>query len=121
VWILGHVLSGWDGTNPLQNPTNLCRFYTILSSLLSTKVDSFHASLSNVGALADICAIGFNCSVSVDRFSPHGIASTSGAHTVMMLLDYTSSRLYACILVFQCYIIASPVIGLATWTARGVN
>ncbi|OCH90081.1 hypothetical protein OBBRIDRAFT_812864 [Obba rivulosa] len=23
VWILGHVLSGWDGTNPLANPTNL--------------------------------------------------------------------------------------------------
>lgn len=22
-WIIGHVLSGWDGTNPLQNPTNL--------------------------------------------------------------------------------------------------
>ena len=24
VWIIGHVLSGWDGTNPLRNPTNLC-------------------------------------------------------------------------------------------------
>lgn len=24
VWILGHVLSGWDGTNPLKNPTDLC-------------------------------------------------------------------------------------------------
>ncbi|TDL28043.1 Metallo-dependent phosphatase [Rickenella mellea] len=23
VWILGHVLTGWDGTNPLENPTNL--------------------------------------------------------------------------------------------------
>ncbi|KAL7285228.1 hypothetical protein ACG7TL_000322 [Trametes sanguinea] len=28
VWILGHVLTGWDGTNPLQNPTNL--FYQIV-------------------------------------------------------------------------------------------
>ncbi|KAF8913262.1 Metallo-dependent phosphatase-like protein [Gymnopilus junonius] len=28
VWILGHVLSGWDGTNPLRNPTNL--FYQIV-------------------------------------------------------------------------------------------
>ncbi|KAI0070334.1 Metallo-dependent phosphatase [Panus rudis PR-1116 ss-1] len=27
-WILGHVLSGWDGTNPLLNPTNL--FYQIV-------------------------------------------------------------------------------------------
>lgn len=27
VWILGHVLSGWDGTNPLANPTNLCKPY----------------------------------------------------------------------------------------------
>ncbi|KAH7923902.1 Metallo-dependent phosphatase [Leucogyrophana mollusca] len=23
VWIMGHVVSGWDGTNPLLNPTNL--------------------------------------------------------------------------------------------------
>ncbi|OBZ68610.1 Sphingomyelin phosphodiesterase 2 [Grifola frondosa] len=28
VWILGHVLSGWDGTNPLKNPTDL--FYQIV-------------------------------------------------------------------------------------------
>lgn len=24
VWIIGHVPSGWDGSNPLLNPTNLC-------------------------------------------------------------------------------------------------
>jgi len=28
VWIMGHVLSGWDGTNPLLNPSNL--FYQIV-------------------------------------------------------------------------------------------
>ncbi|KAI9455922.1 Metallo-dependent phosphatase-like protein [Lactarius psammicola] len=28
VWILGHVLTGWDGTNPLEAPTNL--FYQIV-------------------------------------------------------------------------------------------
>ncbi|KAF8259132.1 sphingomyelin phosphodiesterase [Lactarius quietus] len=28
VWIMGHVLSGWDGTNPLEVPTNL--FYQIV-------------------------------------------------------------------------------------------
>ncbi|KAH8112141.1 Metallo-dependent phosphatase-like protein [Phellopilus nigrolimitatus] len=28
VWIMGHVLSGWDGTNPLENPSNL--FYQIV-------------------------------------------------------------------------------------------
>jgi len=28
VWIMGHVLSGWDGTNPLESPTNL--FYQIV-------------------------------------------------------------------------------------------
>lgn len=28
VWIVGHVLSGWDGTNPLPNPTDL--FYQIV-------------------------------------------------------------------------------------------
>ncbi|KAI0673559.1 sphingomyelin phosphodiesterase [Trametes maxima] len=28
VWIAGHVLTGWDGSNPLQNPTDL--FYQIV-------------------------------------------------------------------------------------------
>lgn len=28
VWIVGHVLTGWDGSNPLDNPTNL--FYAIV-------------------------------------------------------------------------------------------
>lgn len=28
VWIVGHVLTGWDGSNPLDNPTNL--FYRIV-------------------------------------------------------------------------------------------
>lgn len=28
VWIIGHVLSGWDGSNPMPNPTNL--FYQIV-------------------------------------------------------------------------------------------
>ena len=28
VWILGHVLSGWDGSNPLNNPSDL--FYQIV-------------------------------------------------------------------------------------------
>ncbi|KAE8354800.1 Metallo-dependent phosphatase-like protein [Aspergillus coremiiformis] len=28
VWLVGHVLSGWDGSNPLPNPTNL--FYQIV-------------------------------------------------------------------------------------------
>lgn len=27
VWIVGHVLSGWDGTNALPNPTNLCEHF----------------------------------------------------------------------------------------------
>ncbi|TCD68079.1 hypothetical protein EIP91_011532 [Steccherinum ochraceum] len=33
-WILGHVLSGWDGTNPLGNPTNL--FYQIVDRFSHT-------------------------------------------------------------------------------------
>ena len=32
VWILGHVLTGWDGTNPLRNPTNLCKLPSSASS-----------------------------------------------------------------------------------------
>ena len=30
VWIIGHVLTGWDGTNPLLNPTNLCKLAVLL-------------------------------------------------------------------------------------------
>ncbi|KAH8099275.1 sphingomyelin phosphodiesterase [Cristinia sonorae] len=33
-WILGHVLTGWDGTNPLGNPTNL--FYQIVDRFSHT-------------------------------------------------------------------------------------
>ena len=29
VWIIGHVLSGWDGTNPLEAPTDLCEFWAL--------------------------------------------------------------------------------------------
>ena len=32
VWILGHVLTGWDGTNGLNNPTNLCMSWFCLWS-----------------------------------------------------------------------------------------
>lgn len=29
VWVVGHVLSGWDGSNPLDNPTNLVSNVTL--------------------------------------------------------------------------------------------
>ncbi|KAG6919046.1 hypothetical protein DXG01_009756 [Tephrocybe rancida] len=32
VWIMGHVLTGWDGSNPLKNPTNLCESPTSLGT-----------------------------------------------------------------------------------------
>ena len=74
VWIMGHVLTGWDGTNPLQNPTDLCksshhllgRHHLARASLQSTKCERHIVSrLSYV----------FNSPglYSVDRFSPHVI------------------------------------------------
>ncbi|THH33122.1 hypothetical protein EUX98_g1075 [Antrodiella citrinella] len=33
-WVMGHVLSGWDGSNPLGNPTNL--FYQIVDRFSNT-------------------------------------------------------------------------------------
>ena len=54
VWIVGHVLTGWDGSNPLVNPTNL--FYQMYVPF--SKAFAAH----------------FACSV--DRFSPHVIASS---------------------------------------------
>lgn len=41
VWIVGHVLAGWDGTAAQSNPTNLCKFrlisfaHILLTSVLS--------------------------------------------------------------------------------------
>ena len=29
VWIVGHVLAGWDGTAAQSNPTNLCELPSI--------------------------------------------------------------------------------------------
>jgi len=47
VWIVGHVLTGWDGTNPLRNPTNLCSsaFMLCICALLTY---ASHSSLSDV-------------------------------------------------------------------------
>ena len=40
VWITGHVLSGWDGSNPLMNPTNL--FYQMYVGSLSMMFELVH-------------------------------------------------------------------------------
>ena len=62
VWLLGHVLSGWDGSNPLPNPTGKqprLPDRAILRSL--TIADLFYQI--------------------VDRFSPHVIAGVFFGHT----------------------------------------
>ncbi|KAG7099737.1 hypothetical protein E1B28_001552 [Marasmius oreades] len=62
VWIIGHVLSGWDGSNPLTNPTNL--FYQMY-------VDVTGPSLADTDFVVH----------SVDRFSPHVISAIFWGHT----------------------------------------
>ncbi|KAJ7453567.1 hypothetical protein B0H11DRAFT_2325750, partial [Mycena galericulata] len=60
VWTIGHVLSGWDGSNPLVNPTD--RFYSM-----------------------QVCTARFlhpsDMFTSVDRYSPHVIANILFGHT----------------------------------------
>lgn len=61
VWLIGHVLSGWDGTNPLPNPTNL--FYQIVDRYSPhvianiffghTHEDQFMVYYANNGTLQD--------------------------------------------------------------------
>lgn len=46
VWIIGHVLTGWDGSNPLQNPTNLCELNRFCSGYSPSDLDIY--SLSDV-------------------------------------------------------------------------
>lgn len=73
VWIIGHVLSGWDGSNPLVNPTNLCEHFLCFRG---------YCKAWHLYSLSDVCVC--SCSApwltmliySVDRFSPHVIAST---------------------------------------------
>jgi hypothetical protein len=49
VWILGHVLTGWDGTNPLRNPSNLCACSRVALSIFPHKLKHpKYRSLSNV-------------------------------------------------------------------------
>ena len=49
---MGHVLSGWDGTNPLEVPTNLCELRTLLAPFQCTdRSSNVHHSLSDVSAL----------------------------------------------------------------------
>jgi sphingomyelin phosphodiesterase len=31
VWIMGHVLSGWDGSNALEAPSNLCGCHALIT------------------------------------------------------------------------------------------
>ena len=61
VWILGHVLTGWDGTNPIPNPTDL--FYQIIDRFSPhviagiffghTHEDLFMIYYSNNGTIRD--------------------------------------------------------------------
>ncbi|KAG1890807.1 sphingomyelin phosphodiesterase [Suillus subluteus] len=58
VWIIGHVVSGWDGYNSLPNPTNLyVRPLDVKFTLRGADIPS------------------------VDRFSPHVIANIFWGHT----------------------------------------
>ncbi|KAI9444617.1 Metallo-dependent phosphatase-like protein [Lactarius indigo] len=74
VWIIGHVLSGWDGTNPLEVPTNLSHSCIYFMSFILVFIDS------------------------VDRFSPHVIASvlrwltneTQNAESVLQISSGTA-------------------------------
>ena len=44
VWILGHVLSGWDGSNPLLNPTDLFYRKPPLCHSLRSSIGCLHVS-----------------------------------------------------------------------------
>jgi hypothetical protein len=74
---MGHVLSGWDGTNPLEAPTNLCEFSEDHGTLRPTnRLSNFHYSLPDVrGSSSFSLALTFIFIASVDRFAPHVIAS----------------------------------------------
>ncbi|KNZ72246.1 Sphingomyelin phosphodiesterase [Termitomyces sp. J132] len=49
VWIIGHVLSGWDGTNPLENPTNLLDRYS--PHVIASMFTSSHQALMKTRCL----------------------------------------------------------------------
>lgn len=81
VWIMGHVLTGWDGTNPLSNPTDLCELPWLgyeSPTGSSTKREP-PCSLPDVGETpwrlrSYVCARNSMSGLcSVDRFSPHVI------------------------------------------------
>ena len=57
VWILGHVLSGWDGTNPLLNPTNL--FYQIVDRYSPHVIANIMFGHTHVGIFSYISGCSF--------------------------------------------------------------
>ena len=55
MWIIGHVLSGWDGTNPLEAPTNLCELLSTMALLQPIgRLSNVHHSLPDVSALGNV-------------------------------------------------------------------
>jgi len=64
VWVLGHVLTGWDGTNPLPNPTGM-------QILNHVGVYHWHYTDTKTDLFYQI----------IDRYSPHVIAGVFFGHT----------------------------------------
>lgn len=93
VWIMGHVPSGWDGSDALEAPSNLCRRNAFIKRCLT----SWHLlySLPDVsGFQADISSSGLFSDFSVDRFSPHVIASeflATGDNIKLLIVPQISS------------------------------
>jgi hypothetical protein len=79
VWIIGHVPSGWDGSNALEAPSNLCEYRAFIV-LYTRLANVFHHSLPDVSPFKPCYLVRASSSVSdisVDRYSPHVIASAS--------------------------------------------
>lgn len=72
VWIIGHVVSGWDGLNALESQSNLCECHAFTHSFDELTSSS---SLPDVSRYQPFILPFDSSDISVDRFSPHVIAS----------------------------------------------
>ncbi|KAJ3489575.1 hypothetical protein NLI96_g2003 [Meripilus lineatus] len=69
LWILGHVLTGWDGTNPLLNPTDL--FYQIVDRFSPHVIAGIFWGHTHEDQLSIFYA---NNATSIDATSAHAVA-----------------------------------------------
>src|SRR5258708_39443899 len=75
VWIIGHVESGWDGSDALETQSNLCEYHAFLSHSFDEL--TFLSSLPNVSRSQPSISLFGSYPISASTASPHMLLQVS--------------------------------------------